>query len=197
MAVVLNPSLGATLAAIVAALEVDATLAAWSPEVYGFEGTLEEFVQEASSRAPSVAVVYAGGQDEPRGAWDGVHHAEWVCLVMDVNLRDERSRRAPASSSELGAWALAEAVRAALTNSDLGLDGLTPLKPAAIEQLGAGQMHDRRMAAYAIPFLATHDWLEVAPEQVLETIVATYETPNGDGDWADQVVEEPITITES
>ncbi|MCK6521838.1 DUF1834 family protein [Myxococcota bacterium] len=191
MSLRITPTLTATAAAMCVAIRAETTGLGAPVEVAEHEGDPAWFIQSAAQRLPAVGVIYAGGEDDMQGPLGGVHHANWVVLVL------VRSERRPANSArnteagiEVGAWELLARVRAALVLNDLALDGLTPLEPVTTELLGAEADKDRRLALYQLHFSATHEWREADGDDDLETVGATYETPNTSGTWSVQAEDE-------
>lgn len=192
MSLVITPTIGATASALATTLGANAAIAAYHPDIRPFEGTVEQFLVQASARQPALGVVFAGGDFEPRGG-AFVFIAEWVVLVVARNYRSEAARRNANADGEIGGFKLAQDVVAALALEDLGLTGLKPLEPKGIELIAAaGAAEDRTLCCYQVVFEAEHDVLHVPPEVLVSSVHNTYETRDGD-DWTD-VAEDLVEV---
>lgn len=176
-----QPSLEDAEDAIVAALQADATIAAYARHVISFAGTWEEARRDALKQLPAILVVYVGGRFEPRGRAGAAHVVEWHVVVAAKNLRNERRGRQGAGG-EVGAYQMLRDVVRVLGNADLGVDGMGPLQAResqAVRMKGPGATTPGS-GVYRLVFTGTLDLVAAAPPDSLETIQSEYRTANTD-----------------
>jgi len=194
MARALYPTLEAIEDAVVAALAADPIVAAYARDVRSFQGTLEQALEERSFLDPAFLVIVNGGEFEPMGHLQHEVQIELGVMVRSTNLRGDKYQRAPSSASEIGTYQMVQDALRVLTLEDLGLDGLSELQPQGWELLQSGAIPNRTLSAQIIGFSTTAELREAAPDDALETVEATYETPDGDGAFS-TVAEETIDVT--
>ncbi len=193
MARALHPTLEEIEDAVVAALQADSTIAAYARGIHAFQGTLTEALEESSYRDPSFLVVVVGGDIEPHGHLQHQVEVEIDLVVRATNLRGNKYQRNPSSSSEVGTYQMVQDTLRVLTLNDLDLDGLEELQPQGWELLKTGSTKQRSLSAQQVAFLTKAELREAPPDDELDTVAATYETPDGDGDWH-VVAEETIDV---
>ncbi len=190
MALALHPTLEEIEDGVVAQLQADATIDAYVMDVSPFQGTLEQALEERSYRDPSFLVAVTSGEIRPHGPLNWEAELEIVLTARSRNLRGNRYQANPSSSSEIGTYQMVQDALRVLSGNDLGLTGLDELVPEGFELLKASSNPDRGLSAYAIGFTTTAELRHVEPTDELETVRATYETPDGDGDWHDVATED-------
>lgn len=193
MARLLYPSLEQIEDAAVAALQADDTVKAYAMDIRSFQGELLEALEEQSFRDPAFLVVISGADITPMGHLQHQVELEVGVIVRSTNLRGNHYQRHPISSAEVGTYQMVQDVLRVLALSDLGLTGLEELEPKSWELLKTGSTRQRTVSAQLVTFTTTAELREELPEDTLETVAATYETPDSGGDWSD-VAEETIHV---
>jgi len=190
MALRLYPSLESIEDGVVARLAADAVVAAYARDVRSFQGTLAQAIDERSFRDPAFLVSIVAGDIEEQGSLQWEVELELLVTVRARNLRGNEYQANPSSTTEIGTYQMVQDALRVLTGSDLDLDGLDELVPAGFELVKAPDNPDRGLSAYIVAFTTTAELRHVEPDQDLDTFGATYETPDGDGDWHDVATEQ-------
>lgn len=179
MSLALHPTLEASEDAIVAALQADTTIDAYCRDaISSFEGSWRQVVEETSRRMPAIVVLFAGAEIEPSGMVEDRVEAEWHVLCLAKNLRNERARRNPESSGEVGAYAIVQDVLRVLTRSDCDLESFGELYPQGIDLVEGS----RQRSIYRLVFTNELELREVADVDDLDRVDLTIEVPNPDED---------------
>lgn len=113
-------------AAIITALQGIAAL----KKVVSYQGEdMEDLLEALTPSLPAVSVVFKGGRWAPAAMGGGVYHREasFQLILLVENHRSEEARRR-GNGSEVGAYALLEAIEATLVGQtlELEIDELTP-----------------------------------------------------------------------
>lgn len=160
--------------AIVAALEADAQLAASCQTIVATQGTFDAARKAGQVlKLPALAVLYVGGDDEPRGMWAFEETATFQVTVAARNLRASHVA-ARGTGTEAGAYELVERVRAVLSGQTLGLD-ISELVPRRVEAQRIDT--DELEAHYIIQFTTRYE-VELSADELpdLTTAAVTYQT---------------------
>lgn len=188
---VYQPTFEALEDGIVAALSADPTIAGYTTEIHPFQGSLESAMQQTSMRLPSVLVVFAGFDEEPEGMVDQEVKMEVHLLIRAANLRGPARAQNPTSAGDqVGAYQVIRDVTRVLRGSDLGLEGLSPIRVDNAALLAAQGGPRGSSVAYQVVLFATGAAVPDLDAADLTEIVTTISTPNGDGEFRDVAADD-------